>query len=198
MRLPSAERRALVFALAAATLLPAACTRRFYRSATDRQVDETLTEKNVYPDWQIGAWHVYPDCRARFMDPTDPDHPVKPVDDPAAKYLSPDPQPARKVGQGSWEGTGWFDLMRTWDAANRADPDANAAPRPAASALPPPTRSTEADVDTLRTQERPFRIKREQASELGLINSREFQDRREDLYVAALPVTLERFAFIAQ
>src|SRR4029077_1611448 len=31
-----------------------------------------------------------------------------------------------------------------------------------------------------------------------LINSREYQDRREDLYLAALPVTLERFAFAAQ
>src|SRR5262249_13191609 len=38
-----------------------------------------------------------------------------------------------------------------------------------------------------------FRIKLNQAVELGLINSREFQDRRQDLYPAALPVTLERF-----
>ena len=36
------------------------------------------------------------------------------------------------------------------------------------------------------------------AVELASLNSREFQDRREDLYLAALPVTLERFAFAAQ
>ena len=45
---------------------------------------------------------------------------------------------------------------------------------------------------------RPFLLKLEQAAELGLINSREFQDRREGLYLTALPVTLERFAFAAQ
>src|SRR5262249_16557844 len=44
----------------------------------------------------------------------------------------------------------------------------------------------------------PFLLKLEQASELGLLNSREFQDRREDLYLTALPVTLQRFGFAAQ
>src|SRR5205807_215330 len=43
-----------------------------------------------------------------------------------------------------------------------------------------------------------FLLKLEQAAELGIINSREFQDRREDLYMTALPVTLERFSFAAQ
>jgi outer membrane protein TolC len=41
-------------------------------------------------------------------------------------------------------------------------------------------------------------LKLEQAVELGLINSREYQDTREDLYLTALPVTMERFAFAAQ
>ena len=50
----------------------------------------------------------------------------------------------------------------------------------------------------LATNQTGFRIKMEQAVELSLFNSREFQDRREDLYLAALPVTLERFNFAAQ
>ncbi|HKB37496.1 MAG TPA: hypothetical protein VKD72_13700, partial [Gemmataceae bacterium] len=45
---------------------------------------------------------------------------------------------------------------------------------------------------------RPFRMTLDQAVELGVINSREFQDRREDLYLQALPVTAERFAFSSQ
>src|SRR5262249_27406691 len=45
---------------------------------------------------------------------------------------------------------------------------------------------------------RPYLLRLEQAMELGLLNSREFQDRREDLYLAALPVTLQRYAFAAQ
>jgi hypothetical protein len=38
----------------------------------------------------------------------------------------------------------------------------------------------------------------DQAAELAMFNSREYQDARENLFIAALPVTQERFAFIAQ
>jgi hypothetical protein len=44
----------------------------------------------------------------------------------------------------------------------------------------------------------PYLIKLDQAVELGLINSREYQDAREDLYMTALAVTLQRFSFAAQ
>jgi hypothetical protein len=43
-----------------------------------------------------------------------------------------------------------------------------------------------------------YRIKLEQALDLAIINAREFQDRREDLYLAALDVTFQRFSFAAQ
>jgi hypothetical protein len=38
----------------------------------------------------------------------------------------------------------------------------------------------------------------DQAAELAMFNSREYQDHRESLYLAALPVTQERFSFMAQ
>jgi hypothetical protein len=38
----------------------------------------------------------------------------------------------------------------------------------------------------------------DQAAELATFNSREYQDHRESLYLAALPVTRERFSFMAQ
>ncbi|OAI44927.1 hypothetical protein AYO44_13420 [Planctomycetaceae bacterium SCGC AG-212-F19] len=44
----------------------------------------------------------------------------------------------------------------------------------------------------------PFRLKLEQSVELALINSREYQDQRENLYMASLPVSVERFAFAPQ
>jgi hypothetical protein len=50
----------------------------------------------------------------------------------------------------------------------------------------------------LTTNQRGYRIKMDQAVELGLINAREMQDQREALYLAALPVTLERFNLAAQ
>ncbi|MBN9120919.1 MAG: TolC family protein, partial [Planctomycetes bacterium] len=43
-----------------------------------------------------------------------------------------------------------------------------------------------------------YRLKLEQAVELAVVNGREMQDRREDLYLAALDVTLRRFSFAAQ
>ncbi len=44
----------------------------------------------------------------------------------------------------------------------------------------------------------PFLIKSEQAVELAFINGREMQDQRENLYLAALQVSLQRFAFAPQ
>src|SRR5262249_34157922 len=47
-------------------------------------------------------------------------------------------------------------------------------------------------------KEKAFLITLEQSVELGLINSREYQSKKEDLYLSSLPVTLERFAFAPQ
>jgi hypothetical protein len=215
MRRPPACRSALLLALAAG-LLAAGCTRRFYRHSADKQVESVLTEKNVYPAWGIEQWQVYPDCRARFADPSDPDHPPKPYDDPASEYLSPNPQRAGKAGTGGWEGTGYLRLLADWDATNRAlaagsgQQAETAGSRqqaagseaieaksslPAACCLLPAAKGVGCDQTTT---DRPFLITLEQSVELGTINSREFQDRREDLYLTALPVTLQRFAFSAQ
>src|SRR5205823_2276743 len=43
-----------------------------------------------------------------------------------------------------------------------------------------------------------FLLTLDQAVELGLINAREYQSIREDLYLACLPVTLQRFSFAFQ
>ncbi|QJW93632.1 TolC family protein [Frigoriglobus tundricola] len=54
--------------------------------------------------------------------------------------------------------------------------------------------------DYLRALESPtpgYRLKLDQAIELGVLTAREFQDRREDVYLAALTITLDRFNFAA-
>jgi hypothetical protein len=201
------------------------CTRHHFRLRADREVATVLADKDQYPLWRIEQYHVYPDPRARFADPTNPDRPPMPPDDPAAMALSPNPQKPGKAGVAYVVGTGYLDLLATWDEENRAKAAAEAAAKP--DAAPPPAEGTmpkteargqDADAEvqpasapaeepptlaqacgltgTQRAQ--PYLINLEQSSELGLINSREFQDRREDLYLAALPVTLERFAFAAQ
>jgi hypothetical protein len=277
--------------LAAAVVLLAAgagCTRKFFRERADADVAGVITQKNQFPEWVVKNWHVYPHPDARFAHPYNPDRPPYPVDDTAARALSPNPQhPTKKAGVGRYDGDGYLRLLAGWDAENRAGDPARAAPpglAPASAIAPPdpawvavkpvldpPTVVADLDPpppaappavlpdlpslpaatqdpvppeklpnpprplpqdpagtgapaapnappgpaptpeavsaagspgeDSLRalaSNQQGFRLKVDQAVELGLLNSREFQDRREDLYLVALPVTLERYNFAAQ
>lgn len=183
--LSSAARLLLVCALAVGL---SSCTRQWYRRQADHEVAEVLAEKDRYPQWGIEQYHVYPDPRARFVDPTRPDRPPMPPDDPAASVLAPKPQRPGKAGVALIEGTGHLDFLAQCDAENRQpvnDQDPQAAPQT------PPTGSPGSATW-------PFRINLPQSVELGQFNSREFQNQRESLYAAALPVTQERFDFAFQ
>ena len=207
--------------LAVFLALAAGCTRAFFRERADQDVEGLLEEKSTDPRWAVQGWHVYPDPRARFaeFDKT-PDHPKKPPDDPAAAALSPDPQPLRsKFCSGpDQEGMGYLEFIRQCDQQNRTVRAQAEETRPAASLGDPtkpygkePTAGSVAGLPAdasaelpeqkqldaaLRTRETPYVLNLEQSLELSLFNSREYQDRREDLYLAALPVTLQRFAFV--
>lgn len=55
------------------------CSRRFYRTDADAQVGLILTQKEVHEPYALPSdLNVYPDPRARFFDPTDPDCPRLP------------------------------------------------------------------------------------------------------------------------
>ena len=89
-------------AVAVAAMLAVGCTRQFFRERADADVEGILTQKNVFPEWAVQNWHVYPDPRSRFADPYSPDHPPYPPDDYAARLLSPNPQrPGKKSGRAS-------------------------------------------------------------------------------------------------
>jgi hypothetical protein len=178
-------------------ILLAGCTRRFYREAADKEVNAILAEKDRYPQWKIEQYHVYPDPRARFADPTNPDHPPMPPDDPAAWRLSPHPQHPGHAGVAWVEGKGYLELLRRWDEENRAR--LRAEQQTADVQVKPYLQTEEVLINqTSADGIRPFLLNLEQAVELGVINSREFQNIREDLYLACLPVTLQRFSFTAQ
>ena len=87
------------------------CTRHFFRKQADKEVAEVLAEKDRDPRWGIEQYHVYPDPRARFADPMDPDHPPMPPDDEASWSLSPHPQKPGKAGVALVGGTGYLDLL---------------------------------------------------------------------------------------
>jgi hypothetical protein len=186
------------------------CTRHFFRKRADEEVDSVLAEKDKYCDWQIDQFHVYPDPRARFADPTDPDRPPSPPDDPAAKSLAPNPQKPGKAGVAAVEGEGYLKLMAEWDDQNRAalaereKAEGKVKTTEKFEEAPGSPKKVDAYTSTIIATEpkpggpRPYLLTLEQACELSLINSREYQDAREDLYLTALPVTLERFSFAAQ
>ena len=117
------------------------CTRQFYRQRADADVEGTITQKNVFPDWQVRNWHVYPDQRARFADQSNPDRPPYPPDDYAARVLSPNPQkPTKRSGVGRVDGNGYMALLESWDSQNRAE-DANAGARGAGPQYTPDRKS---------------------------------------------------------
>jgi hypothetical protein len=204
MRRPSKLRHfGIGVALLACLLTQGGCSRIFYRNQADKEVAEILTEKDKYPDWKLEQYHVYPDPRARFADPTCPDFPPMPVDDPAASKQSPHPQNPGKQGVTDVEGTGYIDLLAKWDAQNRAEAAADpskASVYTAESGLNPATgTSLTIPLKDGKYRNQPsYLLKMDQAVELSIINSREYQGACEDVYLTALPVTLQRFAFNPQ
>lgn len=219
-------RVAVLLLLAAAT----GCSRAHFRIRADKDVEGVITQKNIFPDWKVENWHVYPDPRSRFADPSVPDYPPYPPDDYATWLTSPNPQHPGRGGVGRNEGSGWLKYLTNWDQQNRTedetfdkrdreiehmldiqgrissfDPDKPGSYSPDDPANPKAAEELSAVAGgaggylaAFATTQKPFRIRAEQAVELALFNAREFQDRREDLYLAALPVTLERFNFAAQ
>jgi hypothetical protein len=79
-----------------------------------------------------------------------------------------------------------LDALNTYELQNEM-----AEPVGRAGLLPPEERQAS-------KKKKPFKINLPQAIELAQINSRELQTAREELYLAALPVTLERFTFATQ
>jgi hypothetical protein len=199
------HRRLTLGLLAAAALVAVlgGCTRRFHRQFADRDVEAILAEKDRYPQWKIEQYHVYPDPRARFADPTNPDHPPMPPDDPAAWKLSPHPQHPGHAGVGWVEGDAYLEILHRWDEENRAKA-AEEEKQAEGGAVPKRYVLTGESAISSEGEKlspyvlKPFLLTLDQAVELGLINSREYQNFREELYEAALPVTLQRFSFAYQ
>jgi hypothetical protein len=190
-------------------VLLSGCTRRYFRLDADNEVGSILEEKDTFAEWELRDFNVYPSPWARFYDPSDPDRPPMPPDDPAAWLLSPHPQKPRRIS--AFEGVGYVELLEEWDRLNRTqDQEKKFAEAEHVPTLPKPAEQTPPPPDAPKADqyantplgneavERRYKINLEQAVELGVLNSREYQSRREDLYLVALPVTLERFAFAPQ
>ena len=150
------------------TLVLAGCTARSYRINADRETYGILAEKTADPRWSAPRLNLEPQTNSRFSDPFDPDHPPMPPDDPVAHREMHNPGGMK--GYRKWHKDG--------DAAWIENP---------------------AWRESLALgQDGSFYLTRDCAVELALLNSREYQTELEDLYLACLALTLQRFEFNLQ
>ncbi|MCA9088377.1 MAG: TolC family protein [Planctomycetaceae bacterium] len=171
--------RALRLLLAVTFLLPTGCTRQFWRHQADTDVYDAVAEKLNDPRWTLPRVDIEPDPQSRFYDPSNPDHSPLPPDDPAAHTFM--------HWVDGWQGyKGWHkfgDLMSVenpqWLAqfgirSDLVDPLTGDYLEPVAA------------VENLTLPD---------AVELSLIHNRDYQTQLENVYLAALDVTFERFQF---
>ncbi len=155
-----------------AVLISNGCTRTHYREHADSQVQAILEEKTSDPRWWLPRTNIQPDPRSRFYNYEDPDCPPLPLDDPAARAVMNCPGGIRGAKlwrrlpeSPFWENPDWSAYF-----VEPVDMDSGGEPQ----------------ISNLSLA---------QAVELSLIQSREYQGQLENLYLAALALTFERYRF---
>jgi hypothetical protein len=168
---------ALVWVCCAA-LVPG-CSRSFWREQADADVYQAIGDKLTDPRWASPRLDITPDPRSRFFDPHNPDCAPLPPDD-ATAHVSMHCVDG-KQGYGGWHKFGdEFNVENpVWLANFGITPDL----------IDPVTGAYHGHVPALDE------VSLAEAVELSLIHSREYQTILEDVYLAALDVTFERFQF---
>ena len=148
------------------------CTRTEYREATDQQTYQILREKSQDPRWRIPKMDITPDPKSRFYDVHDPDNPPLPPDDPTASQYMDQVYGMR----GS----------PTWDQLHKIDHVEN----------PNWPKEFGGGVYQGEVAEIPeTKLTIEEAVKIGLRHSRDYQEQVENMYLAALALTFERYRY---
>ncbi|MBI2823078.1 MAG: TolC family protein [Planctomycetia bacterium] len=162
--------RAGLALVALAPLVAAGCTRNFWRTQADAEASNAIRQLASLTNAPLEYYNVYTDPRSRLFDPTSPDKPPMPPDDPAAQRLmhciNYQPHYLRWFANGvvpSVDLHQWEQYLPPSDNAEGAIP---------------------LDLST--------------AVMLARFNSRDYQQQIETMYLAALDVTFERFRFATQ
>lgn len=146
----------------------AGCSRSYYRQQADAETYPLVVERAFGPASAVGNVDLTPPPQSRLSDPFNPDATPKPPDDPAAGLFMARPGGIR--GAKNWGKNGHADQIEPtgWEAGLGLD---------------------ERGV---------LRLDQQRAAEVALLNSRELQTAREQLYLTALSLTLNRFEFATQ
>ncbi|QDU78664.1 Outer membrane efflux protein [Polystyrenella longa] len=158
------------------------CSRSFWRKQADEESYRLLVNKMTDYRWTLPRIDVTPSPYSRLYEPYDPDKPPLPPDDPAAhRYMEHMSYDGKIHGYEGWHKFGqsftvenpqWLDQFGiTPDQLSPSDEEPGEAP---------PVLANMTLTDAL---------------ELATINSREYQTEIENLYLAALDLTFERFQF---
>ncbi len=159
--------------LALVGLVVAGCTRGRYYTQADREVSTLLEQKSCDPRWAVPAsFNVRQDERSRFYDVYNQILPPMPPDDPTAhRYMH--------CVDGK---TGWPRWHNNGDRTTLDNPD---------------WRARLCEVVEL-TDSGAIKLTLESAMRLAYLNSLDWQDQLETLYLSALDVSTERFRFDTQ
>jgi hypothetical protein len=136
-----------------------------YTHLADREVEKILRGKADDVQWQIDLHLIFPDEASRYINPSYPDNSPAPRDDEAAARLM------RKV-DGKPGGALW-----------------------AQTGEPSPVEAGSWKQFLPKDGQGQILLSRQNAVKLALLHSRRYQSAREELYLAALDVTEERFRF---
>lgn len=163
---------AAFFGLGVLSLQQTGCSRSHYRTAADREAVQLIAEKSHDPRWALEDFQIYPDERARFYDPNDPDRPPMPPDDPTShEYMH---APGGQKHYKKWHKDGdtpyvenphWLEQLPTYVPV---------------------------------TEDGKILLTMDSAATLARIHSRDYQENLEEVYLAALDVAFERFRFDVQ
>jgi len=153
--------------LAVACLL-SGCTRAYYRRSADRETYKVIDERTGDPQWSLPSTAIDPPPESRLHDPTDPNHPPLPPDDPAAERYLYRVDGMRNYKHWDKDGlTPWIEYPE-WRESLTLSPDGS------------------------------LFLSTDRAIELGVLHSREYQTALESLYSAALALTLNRYEFVCR
>ncbi len=152
--------------------LVAGCSRPFYRKQADSEVRGLVAEKSNDPRWEFPHFTIAQNRQARYFDPTDPDYSPIPKDDPA-----------------SHEFMHCVDGMKGWplwhcngDRCELENPE---------------WRAYLSDYVEL-TDAGAIKLPLDGAVQLALVNSPDYRQQIETIYLSALDVSTERFRFETQ
>ncbi len=150
------------------------CSRQFWRKQADKDTYNAIAEKLNNPHWEVPRMELTPDPRSRFYDPYDPDKEPLPPDDPAAHEFM-------HCVNGKKGYKGWHKLGTSFAIENPQ------------WLQPYGIQMKGVDPVEGHAQLQLLRVNLPQTMDLASIHSREYQSNIEDLYLAALTLTAERF-----